>query len=384
MADAGDGPGVRAGAAGGERRGGTRCGTRTPLTSSALAEAAAAAVRAGGDWAGRLDADLANLRAALAWLDAHGPPADLLRLAAAVADFLNLAGHLAEGRAWLERALAASDSGPPTPARALALVREGQIAAQQGEDAAAEALLGEGLALARRLGTAEPVAPALEAFGVAAEDRGDYDLAERFLVEAAAACRDAGDRPGEANAVAHLGVVAYGRGDLALATARLEQALAVARGLRQPAAAYVAHLYLGHVAGDQGDVARAAAAYPRSSRSSNRGTGTGWPAPSPAWQPWPRRAGSTRSRSGCSGRPRRCGRRSGWCRRCRSGRPTTGRWPPPGRLCRGPRLSPPGRKAWRWCRGRSLPRCGRWSPGRRSTQSIDRRRQPGPPRMRWD
>jgi predicted ATPase/DNA-binding CsgD family transcriptional regulator len=213
----------------------------------------------GGAWASRLATDLANLRAALVWLDASGQGEALLRLAAALSDFWDWAGHLTEGRAWLERSLAAS-ADPPL-ARALALIRAGQMANEQGEELQGEALITEGLVLGRRLGAADPVGRALEGLGTAAEDRGDYDLAERHLGEAVAVCRGAGDRYNEANALAHLGVVAYGRGDMDGATARLEQALAIGQGWQQAVPMYVAHLYLAHVAGDEGEFERAAASY---------------------------------------------------------------------------------------------------------------------------
>lgn len=59
----------------------------------------------------RLDAELANLRAAVAWTLAAGDPALGLRIAVALKDFFHTRSHLTEGRAMLDQLIAAS-SGP--------------------------------------------------------------------------------------------------------------------------------------------------------------------------------------------------------------------------------------------------------------------------------
>ncbi len=59
----------------------------------------------------RLESELGNIRAAMAWLEAHAP-ADALRLAGAIFWFCYVRGHLEEGSTWLERGLARADSAP--------------------------------------------------------------------------------------------------------------------------------------------------------------------------------------------------------------------------------------------------------------------------------
>jgi predicted ATPase len=76
----------------------------------ALAEAAEPHLR-GADqvlWLDRLEADHANLRAALGWLLEAGDGSAALRLAAALGRFWWTRGYLSQGRRWLERALAAA------------------------------------------------------------------------------------------------------------------------------------------------------------------------------------------------------------------------------------------------------------------------------------
>ena len=70
----------------------------------------------------RLEVELANLRAALAWLETSGDGVALLRLAAALGGIWHHRSHWQEGRAWLERALELEGDLAPA-ARATALVK---------------------------------------------------------------------------------------------------------------------------------------------------------------------------------------------------------------------------------------------------------------------
>jgi predicted ATPase len=82
----------------------------------ALAEASELYLRAQAAWLARLDAELDNLRAALAWFDAAGEPINVLRLLAATYWYWGAGPYNAEVRGWLEPALRAAPTLPPLSA----------------------------------------------------------------------------------------------------------------------------------------------------------------------------------------------------------------------------------------------------------------------------
>jgi predicted ATPase/DNA-binding SARP family transcriptional activator len=108
----------------------------------ALAESAAVAIHGPEQvaWFDRLDEEQANGRVALAWLLESGDLAGALRLAAALHWFWHVRGHFAEGRGWLEQALAAgkADHGAVAPVLvARAQHAASELAIDQGDFVAA-------------------------------------------------------------------------------------------------------------------------------------------------------------------------------------------------------------------------------------------------------
>ena len=164
-----------------------------------------------------------NLRTALAWTS-DVEPTEALRLAGALASFWEIHGHYAEGRAWLERALAACPVAP-VELRAEALDGIGRIARVQGDLAHAAAVLEEALEARRGLGDPWGLAVALRSAGVAAFSQGDVARAALLNEEALALSRQIGDERGIAAALGNLGVVADEQGDLAGAEALYTEVL---------------------------------------------------------------------------------------------------------------------------------------------------------------
>jgi non-specific serine/threonine protein kinase len=100
-------------------------------------------------WLDRLEAEHANLQAALRWASQTGDTDLALLLAARLWRFWQLRGHFAEGRRWLEEVLATEESA--SMARAKALIGLAGLCYWQGDWDAAEAAYGHARELAKSL-----------------------------------------------------------------------------------------------------------------------------------------------------------------------------------------------------------------------------------------
>jgi predicted ATPase/DNA-binding CsgD family transcriptional regulator len=239
----------------------------------ALAEAAAPRLIAHDQavWLDRLDAELGNLRAAIAFSATQPDPEPGLRLAAALREFWRARGHAAEGadvlRAFLD--VPAAREGTMPRARALAaatylLEKTGgyAIAADyceealaiaraagddylvadllherawllvgQGQPGAALPLIESGLGLARRLGEPHLAARLMAGRAHAVYVEGDRAGAARDAAESLPLFRQAGDRLQEAAALGNLGNYELSAGDLGAARGHLADSLDIARAL---------------------------------------------------------------------------------------------------------------------------------------------------------
>ena len=147
-------------------------------------------------WGATLDAEIGNLRLALAWA-IDGPQPDLdcsLRMAAALWPYWDRRGYRQEAVDWLKRAVAAS-AGIESAARAAALRRLGN-AVGDGNAREAEQYYRQGLDLARGLGDPRLVASLLRLVGATAGDQGNYDEALSYIQEAQEICTTTGDTSG--------------------------------------------------------------------------------------------------------------------------------------------------------------------------------------------
>ena len=186
-----------------------------------LAESEPAAEQA--SWLARMDAERDNLREALAWSLEMKEASLGLRLAAALWEFWWVRGYLAEGRGWLENALAVGRSGPPA-LRARALHAAGSLATRQGDYEWAAALFEQSLSLSEELGDPSGTARSLLSLGTVAAERGDQERAIELSERAAELYQESGDRRGHALAVSNLGGIALERGEYAKASELSEQA----------------------------------------------------------------------------------------------------------------------------------------------------------------
>ena len=216
-------------------------------------------------WGPRLEADRDNLRAALAWGERHDPEL-MLRLA----DTLMISRfwgtpHFAEGRAWLDRALAAAGSDVPAPLRVKALGTASLTASAHGEGGRGADLAWQAVVVAEQSGDLAGRAWGLLMLSFAERYRGDQEAALTHAEAAVAQARALGedDLPPFLLGflLSRLGQGAYERGDWSRAEAVLEEALERTRAVGDSWGIGVALGKLAAVAQARGDDARAAALY---------------------------------------------------------------------------------------------------------------------------
>jgi predicted ATPase/DNA-binding SARP family transcriptional activator len=286
-----------------------------------LAERAEQALR-GPDqvaWFDRMDDELPNLRAALAWAIEGGDPLLGLRLVGSIAlPVPTTRGHMSEGRGWIERALAITGGWPrPTDAppmsladrlqlryRAKALVGAGALAVLQGDYAVAGEQIKECIAIChaidepyllnvalgyrvmavsfqgdwatagrlmeeyearfRSLGDIQMLATVLYGKGRVASEFGDDELARTQFVESLRLARSAGDISFTALIAIDLGQVLLRQGDAVAAQASMQEGLLLARTLKDPALIAQALNNLGELARAMEQYDQAAAHYTES------------------------------------------------------------------------------------------------------------------------
>ena len=135
-------------------------------------------------WLGRLEDDVANFDAALAWARDARASDLLLRIAGALWRFWFVRGHIREGRSWIGEALRSSPS-EPTPALGRALFGGGALAVAEGDLEQGHALAAERLRVVTALGDDAEIASALSGLANAAAQRGDYAEAAELLERSA-------------------------------------------------------------------------------------------------------------------------------------------------------------------------------------------------------
>jgi predicted ATPase/DNA-binding SARP family transcriptional activator len=251
-------------------------------------------------WLHRLGQERENLRSALHWAATGGNAELALRIAGALGFFFAMTDRHAEGRAWLDEALACPTDAVPAVTVARAVSYRGYLAAQQGDAVVGTANAEHGLALATASGDTwqraqstailalvledvgsevrvpELLDRARALYGEIAEPRADWGLAACGQVAARAAIR-AGDVAAVERAAreiltssrrlgydlfeawGHMLVVwaASRRDDTATAESECRAALGLLRGLELPHYVAFALGVLGRLALDAGDVDRA-------------------------------------------------------------------------------------------------------------------------------
>jgi predicted ATPase/DNA-binding SARP family transcriptional activator len=143
-------------------------------------------------WLADMTADHDTIVAALDWALREGEPAQGLEIAAAMWWFWWVAGRMAEGRAWLGRALA---DGPPEPSglRARALRAAASLARNSGDLPEARRLGSECLATFQELGDRRGAIAALNNLLITAQAQEDYEASLEFGYAALKAAEEESD-----------------------------------------------------------------------------------------------------------------------------------------------------------------------------------------------
>jgi len=188
-------------------------------------------------WLRRIEADHANVLAALHWLCARHQVEPALRLCGALGPFWQARSHLREGKQWLEAALALSDqaihdgngSRAHLEARARVLHRLGYILFALATPLAARARIEQAYELYLRVGDEHGQADALIGRGLVARSLNESAQARTYLERGLALARKRGYRRGTYWALHFLAGWYHIQGDSERAEALYDQSLALAR-----------------------------------------------------------------------------------------------------------------------------------------------------------
>jgi predicted ATPase/transcriptional regulator with XRE-family HTH domain len=209
-------------------------------------------------WLETLEQEHDNVRAALQWALEHGEVELAARLGGASWRFWYTHGHLSEGRQWLAKILANSNS-VATPVRAKALLGAGLLASIQNDYARSVDLYEESLAFYRGLGDKKGSATTLVGLGWVAMEQGDYARATVLFEESLALFQELKEKHGMANALNNLGSVALEQGDYERAVVLRQEAGALYREIGDQHGIAISLNNLGDMARIQGDHSRAVA-----------------------------------------------------------------------------------------------------------------------------
>jgi predicted ATPase/DNA-binding SARP family transcriptional activator len=183
-------------------------------------------------WLHRLDAERANVRAALEFATAAGDAETATALVANVWRYWLERANLSEGRALAEAALALR--GEPSPARVRALRAAGALAAEQGDFAAARDRIEDALRTAEEIGDGVGAAHAGGNLGNLALYAGDPAEAVRRYRAVADFMRETGDDWGLSLMLQNLGIAHAGLDQLEPARALLRESVTIARRVADP------------------------------------------------------------------------------------------------------------------------------------------------------
>ncbi|MFN0185686.1 MAG: tetratricopeptide repeat protein [Aquabacterium sp.] len=205
-------------------------------------------------WVWRTEAELDNLRAAMALALAGGVDTVIaVKFAVAVQGFWALRGYATEGRAYVRAALALPSIQSSDMGQAHALYVGAALAAVQCDHADARHLLEACLALRRRIGRPVDIAATLSTLSLACLQGGDPDGADEAEHEALRIFGEQGDRYGQAIGLLHMAQIDLYRGDDDAARLHIDLSLTMAREIGLQEIEAECERVLGQIAHETGD-----------------------------------------------------------------------------------------------------------------------------------
>jgi tetratricopeptide (TPR) repeat protein len=175
-------------------------------------------------WLPRLAAERDNLRAALTWSRSQPDPDYELRFVAALVWYWYFGGHISEGRALAEHALARSDADR-SRLRAMVLFSAGGLAAAHADYTASRDRLIECAAIFREIGDQRRAGYTLNYLAMVIMSLGDPQLAERTFRESIELFSAVPDRWGQALALGNYAEILLMVGDIPAARWACEEGL---------------------------------------------------------------------------------------------------------------------------------------------------------------
>ncbi len=217
------------------------------------------------EWTRRFEAELDNLRAAIALsLAQKADPVIAVKFEVALMNFRILRGHASEARKNVRAALALPGVLEPNVARGHALYVGGVLATSQGDYAEATKMLNECLGLRRGLADPREIAATLSTLSVLHLREGNAAKARECEEEGIGIFRQLGDKVGEGIGLQHLGEICLELAEDGKAQEYFEQCLELARSIKHSELEGECERNLGELALTKGDVPAAQARFARS------------------------------------------------------------------------------------------------------------------------
>ncbi len=186
-------------------------------------------------WLDRLEEDHDNIRAALEWSlrsDDALYVQDALRLAGELHFFWKRRSYWAEGREWLQRALAQSYDLPATRERVISLNAAALLAVEQADTQSANEYAQDNLRLSNQIGDLCNIANAFNTLGMVRWKQKKYAEAVSFCAQGLLLFRELRNQSGMADALHSLGHIAINQGELENAQSYLAESLSIAQELK--------------------------------------------------------------------------------------------------------------------------------------------------------